>query len=108
MAGSRSKKGKSKRKRSASTGASGAGPAAKQASAERPAAPAEPIAGPPPRPTERIRRALFAPVSVAPLVYFRILFGAIMFWEVTRYFSHDWIQRYYVEPEFFFAYFGLP
>ncbi len=50
---------------------------------------------------------LFAPIDVAPLVYFRVLFGLIMLWEVTRYYSHDWIERYYINPDFFFTYYGF-
>lgn len=30
-----------------------------------------------------------------------------MLWEVTRYYSHDWIERYYIDPDFFFTYFGF-
>src|SRR5690606_3043065 len=48
---------------------------------------------------------LFAPVASAPLVYFRIAFGAIMLWEVWRYFEYNWIYRYYIQPTFFFSYF---
>ena len=50
---------------------------------------------------------LFEPVDGASLAVFRILFGAIMVWEVYRYFSHDWIQRYWVEPSFHFTYHGF-
>ena len=35
------------------------------------------------------------------------MFGAIMVWEVWRYFDGGWIRRYYVEPEFHFKYFGF-
>lgn len=47
---------------------------------------------------------LFAPVDISAVVLFRISFGFIMFWEVTRYFRHDWIYRYWVEPSWNFAY----
>ena len=56
---------------------------------------------------ERIEAFLFKPIDIAPIVYFRIIFGAIMFWEVTRYYSHDWIERYYIDPTFFFKYYGF-
>jgi hypothetical protein len=46
-------------------------------------------------------------VDIASLVYFRIVFGAVMLWEVWRYFDHDWIRRYYVEPQFLFKYHGF-
>jgi len=50
---------------------------------------------------------LFAPVDSASLAFFRIAFGGIMLWEVWRYFDHGWIERYWVEPTFHFAYYGL-
>lgn len=54
-----------------------------------------------------ISRGLFAPVDIGFLVFFRVLFGAVMLWEVSRYFSHDWIDRYYIEPVFHFSYYGF-
>lgn len=54
-----------------------------------------------------IAERLFAPVSVLPLVYLRVLFGIIMLWEVWRYFDHGWIERYYIRPRFFFTYYGF-
>jgi vitamin K-dependent gamma-carboxylase len=50
---------------------------------------------------------LSAPVNIAPLVYVRILFGAIMCWEVCRYFASGWISKYYIKPDFLFKYFGF-
>lgn len=47
------------------------------------------------------------PVDIAPLVLFRIAFGAIMIWEVWRYFHFDRINRYFIQPEFTFTYFGF-
>ncbi len=49
----------------------------------------------------------FAPVDAASLVCFRLAFGAIMAWEVVRYFSNGWIAAYYIEPTFHFTYFGF-
>jgi vitamin K-dependent gamma-carboxylase len=66
-----------------------------------------PSGGEPARLIHAIERGLFAPTTIAPLVYFRILFGAIMLWEVARYYTHDWIGRYYLDPIFFFQYFGF-
>jgi HTTM domain/Vitamin K-dependent gamma-carboxylase, lumenal domain len=70
---------------------------------------------PTPRPTESGKRRflrdlgyrLFEPVDGASLAFFRMLFGALMIWEVYRYFSNDWIQRYWVEPSFHFTYHGF-
>ena len=50
---------------------------------------------------------LFESKDIAILVYFRIVFGAIMFWEVIRYFDHDWIFDYWIDPIFHFTYYGF-
>ena len=50
---------------------------------------------------------LFARVDIASLACFRIAFGALMAWEVTRYFSRGWIRAYYVWPAFHFKYYGF-
>ena len=52
-------------------------------------------------------RWAFASTDITPLAYFRIAFGAIMLWEVWRYFSYGWIDRYYIQPTFHFTYFGF-
>ena len=44
---------------------------------------------------------LFSEVSIAPLVLFRIVFGLIMLWQVTRYMNRDSISYYYMEPEWY-------
>lgn len=50
---------------------------------------------------------LFNPINIMPLVYFRMAFGAIMLWEVWRYSTYGWISSYYIEPTFYFSYFGF-
>src|SRR5687767_4376966 len=50
---------------------------------------------------------LFKPVDISFLVFFRILFGGIMLWEVYRYFAYGWISRYFVEPVLTFTYYGF-
>jgi vitamin K-dependent gamma-carboxylase len=50
---------------------------------------------------------LFAPVDIASLVYFRIAFGALMVWEVLRYFSYGWVHEYYIQPAYHFTYYGF-
>jgi vitamin K-dependent gamma-carboxylase-like protein len=49
----------------------------------------------------------FEPVDAASLAVFRIAFGALMFVEILRYFTHGWIARYYITPSFHFSYFGF-
>lgn len=55
----------------------------------------------------RLQLRGFAPVDIASLVFFRVVFGLLMTWEVYRYFHHHWISRYWIEPEFFFKYYGF-
>lgn len=49
-------------------------------------------------------KKLFAPVDNATLILFRLMFGGIMLWEVTRYFRYGWIERYWIDPRFNFSY----
>lgn len=56
---------------------------------------------------QRIGAALFQPVDVSFLVFFRIVFGGILVWEVYRYFTRGWITRYFVEPVLTFPYYGF-
>ncbi len=55
----------------------------------------------------RVCAALFKPVDISVLVFFRIVFGGIMLWESYRYFTHGWITRYFVEPAVTFTYYGF-
>ncbi|MBA2623024.1 MAG: HTTM domain-containing protein [Chthoniobacterales bacterium] len=56
---------------------------------------------------QRLRDALFAPVDNASLVFFRIAFGLLMLWEVSRYFRYGWIHPQWIEPQFLFKYYGF-
>lgn len=55
----------------------------------------------------RLCAALFEPVDISFLVFFRIVFGGILVWEVYRYFTRGWIGRYFVEPVVNFTYYGF-
>lgn len=56
---------------------------------------------------QRMCLALFSPVDISFLVFFRIVFGGIMLWETYRYFTYGWITRYFVEPVVTFPYYGF-
>ncbi len=63
-----------------------------------------------PAKTNLVRRIclnLFRPIDNSFLIFFRIVFGAIMTWEVYRYFTYNWISRYYIEPTVHFIYYGF-
>jgi hypothetical protein len=55
----------------------------------------------------RVCAALFEPVDISFLVFFRIVFGGILVWEAYRYFTHGWIDRYFVNPAVNFTYYGF-
>lgn len=50
---------------------------------------------------------LFAPVDIASLAFFRVAFGVLMYWEISRFFSNGWIGPLYAEPTFRFTYYGF-
>ena len=47
------------------------------------------------------------PVSIIPLVRFRIAFGLLMFASLIRFWSRGWIDTVYVKPTFHFSYSGF-
>ncbi len=47
------------------------------------------------------------PVSIAPLVTFRITFGLLMFFSLLRFWQRGWITSLYVTPTFHFTYWGF-
>ena len=56
---------------------------------------------------QRLCAELFKPVDISFLVFFRVVFGGIIVWEVYRYFTRGWITRYFVEPALTFTYYGF-
>jgi hypothetical protein len=45
--------------------------------------------------------------DAAPLAVFRILFGGIMLFSMLRFQHYGWIEKLYIEPQFFFSYLGF-
>jgi len=56
---------------------------------------------------DKLFQWLHQPVSSTPLAYYRIGFGAILFWEVLRYFKNGWIYTYWIQPKTYFGYEGF-
>lgn len=54
-----------------------------------------------------LKKWLFAPVDIAPLVFFRMAFGALMFLEVVGSVAIGEFRENWVEPEMHFTYFGF-
>ncbi|UZO80429.1 HTTM domain-containing protein [Aquimarina sp. ERC-38] len=45
--------------------------------------------------------------DAAPLAVFRILFGIMMCISIIRFWSYGWIDKLYIQPNFFFSYYGF-
>ncbi|MCE7993427.1 MAG: HTTM domain-containing protein [Roseivirga sp.] len=45
--------------------------------------------------------------EAAPLAVFRIFFGLMMLASIIRFWSYGWIDKLYIQPEFFFSYYGF-
>ncbi len=55
-------------------------------------------------------RAYFDPfkeVSNAPLVVFRIIFGLLMLFGVSRFLWKGWVKQLYIDPDYHFSYLGF-
>jgi hypothetical protein len=58
----------------------------------------------------RVRKRLpqsFEPVDVASIAFFRVALGAMLLWEVWRYFTTGWIELIFLRPHFRFTYHGF-
>ena len=45
--------------------------------------------------------------SSAPLAIFRVAFGLLMFISIIRFWALGWIDKLYIQPHFFFSYYGF-
>lgn len=54
-----------------------------------------------------IHTSLVRPVSIAPLVTFRVIFGVIMTFATIRFVALGWIEDHYTDPIFHFTYYGF-
>jgi len=57
--------------------------------------------------TDKINSFLYKKSSIAPLVIFRIAFGALMFISILRFILKGWVSSMYIMPKMHFPYFGL-
>jgi hypothetical protein len=46
-------------------------------------------------------------VHIAPLALFRIIFGGMMLASIIRFMAKGWVSQQYLEPSFFFTYYGF-
>lgn len=45
--------------------------------------------------------------EAAPLAVFRVFFGILMFVSVVRFWSNGWIEKFYINPDFHFKFYGF-
>lgn len=51
--------------------------------------------------------SFYKEVSIAPLVVFRIIFGALMLFGTSRFLLKGWVETLYVQPDYYFGYLGF-
>jgi hypothetical protein len=56
---------------------------------------------------KRINQLLFKPVSIAPLVIFRIIFGVLLIFGAIRFIANGWVYDMYIQPKMYFGYLGF-
>src|SRR5688500_9246849 len=56
---------------------------------------------------QSLRSHLQRPISIAPLITFRVLFGLMMLGSLVRFWQNGWITELYVKPSFYFTYQGF-
>ncbi|MBK7148285.1 MAG: HTTM domain-containing protein [Bacteroidetes bacterium] len=56
---------------------------------------------------EKLKKSLQKETSSAPLVFFRFAFGIMMFISLVRFAANGWVDVLYVQPKFFFPFYGF-
>lgn len=56
---------------------------------------------------KKLNDIIYKPYSIAPLAVFRVLFGFVMFVSVIRFMLNGWVQTQYIDPQFYFSYYGF-
>ena len=51
--------------------------------------------------------SVYKNTSIAPLIIFRIIFGALMLFGISRFLYKGWVQQLYIDPQFHFGYYGF-
>ncbi len=54
-----------------------------------------------------MKAGFFKQTAIAPLIMFRIIFGAMLLFSSLRFIMKGWVETQYIEPQFFFGYLGF-
>jgi Vitamin K-dependent gamma-carboxylase len=55
----------------------------------------------------KIKKFINDPLHIAPLAFFRIAFGAVLFISSIRFVAHGWVKDFYIAPRFHFPFYGF-
>jgi len=55
----------------------------------------------------KLKTYIYKPIHIAPLAFFRIAFGAVLFISSIRFIVHGWIKDFYITPRFHFPFYGF-
>ncbi len=55
----------------------------------------------------RLKEYFNKSTEAAPIAVFRIFFGVMMLLSIVRFWSYGWIDKLYIQPKFFFSYYGF-
>lgn len=58
------------------------------------------------RALDKFNNYLFLEVSIAPLIVFRLFFGALLLYSTIRTWQKGWISELYIEPSYHFSFFS--
>jgi len=56
---------------------------------------------------QKLIKYIEKPASIAPLITFRVLFGALMVFSTIRFIYYGWVEEHYINTQVFFKYFGF-
>ncbi len=54
-----------------------------------------------------LKKYLNSYTETTTLAFFRLAFGFMMFFSLVRFASHNWIEEFYIKPQFHFTYYGF-
>ena len=55
----------------------------------------------------KLKSFIYKPEHIAPLAFFRIAFGAVLFISSIRFIAHGWVKDFYLTPHFHFPFYGF-
>ena len=56
---------------------------------------------------QRLKTYFLSYRSTATLAFFRLAFGLMMLFSLIRFAAHGWIDKFYIQPDFHFKYYGF-